>query len=220
MNWKKTLIWVILFTLVIGLFEVAFLYDFRGNTGELTETVPKHPVWFLLILHTLILTPCFILGYGRANPLSGFFPPLLLNVLFWYLSALKMKQTTAQLDLTAFPHFYHLIAGTSLLIGFFGIIIVFVTRKLMEMMEEARMEKESANQEKQMEGDKQAEVNIKVGDKPEDVDNTIIQETNDKKTDNSNNENITEKPVIEGNVPVQGIDSSAEKTDDIIEESD
>lgn len=219
MNWKKTLIWVILFTLVIGLFEVAFLYSFKTNTEELAETIPRHPVWFLLVLNALMLVPCFVLGYGKANAIFGFFPPVLLNSVYWYISALNMKGTLAHLDLSLFPHFYHLVLGTSFLAGFFGIVIVFVTRKLIEMMEEAKMENELKNQEKRKEGEKQTDVNGNNDESATDKNEVNISETNDTNKDNSINGIKTEKPVIEGNLPLQGIDSSAEKDDNINEES-
>ena len=218
MNWKKTLLWVILFTLVIALFEVAFLNGYSGKSEELTETIPKHPIWFLLILHALTLIPCFILGYGKANPIFGFFPPVLLNSVYWYISAQKVKHTLSQLDLTHFPHFHHLVIGTSFLAGFFGIVIVFVTRKMMEMIEEAKMEKEAKKQENRKEEDKQEEVNNING---ESADTNTAQPL---KTDNKDKENSfdgikTEKPVIEGNDPLQKNDYSAEKADNIGEES-
>lgn len=218
MSWKKTLVWVFVFTLVIGLFEVAFLYDFKGNTGELTENIPKHPVWFLLLLHALILVPCFVLGYGRVNPIFGFFPPVLLNSIYWYISAVKMKHTLAQLDMTLFPHFYHLVIGTSFLAGFFGIIIVFVTRKVLEMMEESNMEKESENQNTMNEEDKQAEVNGNISESADVNSEVEASETN--KTEISDDGIKTEKPVIEGNVALQKLDSSDDKADNINEKSD
>ncbi len=220
MSWKKTLLWVILFTLVIGLFEVAFLYDFKGNTEELTETVPQQPVWFLLVLHALIMLPCFVLGYGRANAVFGFIPPVLLNSVYWIILALKMKKTLAHLDLTLFPHFYYLVIGTSFLAGFFGIVVVIVTKKMMEAIEEANLGKEAKNQELLKEGDNQLEVNGKSDGLAKDKINIDNPDTSNKEKQNPHNGSNSEKPVIEGNIPLQEIDSSVEKSDNIKKESE
>ena len=191
MDWKKALIWVVVFTLTIAFFEVVFLYDFGTPKDQVLSKPVRHPVWFLIIVYSLTLLPCFILGYGKLNPITGFIPPFLLNLLYWYISALMMKRTVAHTNLFYLPQFNTLAVGTSFVAGFFGIILVFVTRKLIESIEEAKLADNKGENKVKQEGDINNTVNSKNEEHLEKVPGN--QEDSPQKTKNEEQSEKTKK---------------------------
>lgn len=129
MSWKKILFLVILVTVSVAVFELAFLFDFES--GKMLEAKLAHNfgIWLFMLLQVFFFLPCFVLGYGRTNALWGFIPPVFLTAIFWILMIRHLSVTT-EFSATSFPFFYHYVAGSSFLGGIFGILVVYLVKKI------------------------------------------------------------------------------------------
>ncbi|MCD4785996.1 MAG: hypothetical protein K8T10_19420 [Candidatus Eremiobacteraeota bacterium] len=129
MTWKKILFLVVLVTVSVAFFEFAFLFDFESGKMSEAGFAHKFGIWLFILLQVFFYLPCFVLGYGKTNVLWGFIPPAFLTVIFWILLTRHLNVTT-EFSSSSFPFFYHCIAGSSFLSGFFGILVVYLVKRI------------------------------------------------------------------------------------------
>jgi len=128
-NWKKILFLVVLVIVSIAIFEFAFLFDFNASEAYETKLAHKFGLSLFILLQVFFYFPCFVLGYGRINALWGFIPPVLLTVIFWILMLRHLTVSTG-FSVVSFPFFYHYVIGSCFLSGIFGILVVYLVRKI------------------------------------------------------------------------------------------
>jgi hypothetical protein len=131
MDKNKTLILVVLLTIAIAVFEFAFLYDFAPGKIQIADTSESHSPWFYMALISFSLLPCFLLGYKRFSPASGFFPPVIINTVFWLLIICHLEKADIHV-LSIGRQALNTFVGLTIMSGLFGMLIVFLLSKIIE----------------------------------------------------------------------------------------
>lgn len=128
---KKVGILFILMILAIAFFEIAFMYEFDPSKIKVTHDLNQRslPIFFLIAAFAYI--PCFLLGYARLNILLGAIPPFLLNGLFWILLIYRAERS--EMDILGIEeNLVYFATGLSLLSGFFGILITYISSRIFD----------------------------------------------------------------------------------------
>ncbi len=145
MNNKKTAILILLFILTAIFFQVAFLYDTRGNQLEITHETHVQSLWLFFAVMALSFVPCFMMGYSQMKPTLGFIPPAFLVGLFWILLTHRFSRADINI-MTLEKYMPHMAVAMTVIAGFFGILVVSLSSRIFDSWSKKEQEEDDDNQ--------------------------------------------------------------------------
>jgi hypothetical protein len=129
MSRKQALKTVLLVSITIVVFMVAFLYEFNPSRRPITHETHRAGFWLFYAVMALSYIPCWILGHARINPLFGFIPPVVINGIFWLLLTMRFRQAEMEIP-SLVSGFEYLAGGIVLFSGIFGILAASLSSRI------------------------------------------------------------------------------------------